>query len=101
MVLADKAFGVLYLESDPYPTRVATLVPMTRFPALSGSFKLSLIDTEDKVLDKVNFNSQIYGEADNQDGSFCRACRLPARSVATLHQSLWRYTWIAYHDETL
>lgn len=69
MVLADKAFGVLYLESDPYPTRVATLVPMTRFPALSGSFKLSLIDTEDKVLDKVNFNSQIYGEGTTKMGA--------------------------------
>lgn len=69
MVLADKAFGVLYLESDPYPTRVATLVPMTRFPALSGSFKLSLIDIEDKVLDKVNFNSQIYGEGTTKAGA--------------------------------
>lgn len=62
IVLAHGAFAILYLESNPYPTRVATLVPMPEFPALSGSFKLRLVGSDNKTHDEVNFNSQIYGE---------------------------------------
>lgn len=62
IVLAHGAFAILYLESNPYPTRVATLAPMPEFPALSGSFKLRLVGSDNKTYDEVNFNSQIYGE---------------------------------------
>lgn len=62
IALAHGAFAILYLESNPYPTRIATLVPMAEFPALSGSFALKLVGNDGRTHDSVNFNSRIYGE---------------------------------------
>lgn len=62
IALAHGAFAILYLESNPYPTRIATLVPMAEFPALSGSFTLKLVGSDGRTHDTVNFNSRLYGE---------------------------------------
>ena len=62
VVVAHGGFAILFHESDPYPTRFATLVPMKEFPTLSGSFKMQIIGSDKKVYDTLTFNSQIYGE---------------------------------------
>lgn len=62
IVVAQDAFAILFQESDPYPTRVATLVPMKEFPNLSGSFKIQILGSDKKIYDTLTFNSQIYGE---------------------------------------
>lgn len=67
--LAHGSFAILYLESDPYPTRLATLVPMERFPALSSSFALSLVGANGEVWDKINFSTRLYGEGEQKGGA--------------------------------
>lgn len=69
VTLVNGAYAVLYLESDPYPTRVATLVPMSRFPAMSSSFTLTLQDSAGREVDKVHFNTQLYGEGSAKSGA--------------------------------
>lgn len=67
--LAHGAFALLYLESDPYPSRLATLVPMERFPALSSSFTLSLVGADGVERDQVKFSSRLYGEGEQKSGA--------------------------------
>lgn len=59
---ASGTFAVLFLESAPYPTNSALLVPLPSFPALSGSFSLKLLNVNNDKLDEVNFSDRMYGE---------------------------------------
>lgn len=81
-LLAQGAFAILYLESDPYPTRLATLVPMERFPPLSGSFVLSLVDANGAMWDKINYSSRLFGEGEYKSGASVER--------VTYHPDSWR-----------
>lgn len=80
--LAHGAFALLYLECDPYPSRLATLVPMERFPALSSSFILSLVGDDGEVWDNVHFSSRLYGEGEHKSGASIER--------VTYHPDSWR-----------
>lgn len=67
--VANRSFAVLYLESDPPPSRLGTLVPMERFPALGSNFTLSLNDANGVEYDKVAFSSRLYGEGEAKGGA--------------------------------
>lgn len=69
ITLADNSFAIIYLESDPYPTNNATLVPLSTFPALSSSFTLTLMSIEGYEYDHVNFSSRLYGEGAPKGGA--------------------------------
>lgn len=59
---APGTFAIIFLESDPYPTHSALLLPLPSFPALSGSFPLRLLDSQQDILDEVFFADRMYGE---------------------------------------
>lgn len=69
VALMDNTFAVIYLESNPYPTTLATLVPLSTFPALSGSFTLTLQDLDGEELDQVRFTTRLYGEGATKGGA--------------------------------
>ncbi|MDO5017345.1 MAG: lamin tail domain-containing protein [Porphyromonas sp.] len=69
ITIVDSSFAVLYIETDPPPTRLSTLVPMETFPALSGNFSLVLVDENGTLYDQLKYSSKLYGEGMPKGGA--------------------------------
>lgn len=105
VALAPKSFAILYPTSDPYPTRIATLVPMGQFPALSGSFTLALMTSDGVELDKLHYSSRLYGEGEPKTGASLerityqpdswRRCNHPSGGTPGAHTTLLPHQPIA------
>lgn len=77
---AQGTFAILYPEADTPPSLSALLVPMSAFPALSGSFSLKLLDYEGWIFDELDFSSRLYGEGyPNGQASIERIAYEPAQ----------------------
>lgn len=59
---ANHTFAVAYPEANTHPTNIGLLVPLTNFPALSGTFTLRLADPDGNILDQINYSNRLYGE---------------------------------------
>ena len=68
-ILAAHSYAVLYPANDPYPTQLATLVPMDNFPTLSGNFTLILTDDMGNEYDRIHFTPHLYSQGELVTGA--------------------------------